>query len=83
MSTERVVNVDHDRCVGHGRCYLLAPAMFRPEPDGDLAEFHAGPIKADDQASVDAGDRAIANCPEFALSWREAEVIHPSREGTA
>jgi ferredoxin len=61
------VRVDPDLCVGHGRCYALAPDVFgaddfghaevlAPEVDGELV----------DQARVGA-----ENCPERAISLEE------------
>lgn len=58
------VTVDADLCVGHGRCYVLAPDVFEAdefghsvvrvaEVDGELAE----------QARLGA-----ANCPEGAIT---------------
>ena len=58
------VSVDPDLCVGHGRCYVLAPDVFTTDdfghcevlvsaPEGSLAE----------QARVGA-----ENCPERAIT---------------
>ena len=58
------VRVDPDLCVGHGRCYALAPDVFAPDDfghceilvtdvDGELAE----------QARIGA-----ENCPERAIT---------------
>jgi ferredoxin len=60
----RVV-IDQDRCTGHGRCYVVAPALFSDDEagfgqvveDGDLDEGH----RAD-------ADRAVNACPEQAVS---------------
>jgi ferredoxin len=61
------VRVDADLCVGHGRCYVLAPDVFAsddfghcqivaPEADGALAE----------QARIGA-----ENCPERAITLED------------
>lgn len=62
------VQLDRERCQGHGRCYVLAPAVYRPDDDGygvvvsaDVAPEHA------EAASIGA-----ANCPEDAI-----EVLQP------
>lgn len=58
------VNVDEDRCAGHGMCLTLCPEVFHMTDDGwavaDPAEVPAGL----DQAVKDA----IQNCPEQAIS---------------
>jgi ferredoxin len=55
-----------ERCEGHGRCYDIAPQLFKPDdeghselatPDGVVAPEHA------EHASA-----AVWNCPERALS---------------
>ena len=57
------VKLDTNRCTGHGRCYEIAPSVFREDERG------YGYI---DRASVPEGSRdkvrrAAANCPERAI----------------
>jgi ferredoxin len=59
---ERVV-LDQTACVGHGRCYTLAPEVFDADDEGHCVvrvDLVAGELAA--QARVGA-----ANCPERAL----------------
>jgi ferredoxin len=59
----RVV-VDADRCVGHGRCYTLAPEVFDADEVGHaivLAEDVPG------EHETKAAD-AERNCPEGAIT---------------
>jgi ferredoxin len=62
----RVV-VDSAKCVGHGRCYALAPDVFDADDQGHsevkLAEV---PPELEDQARV-----GVANCPEQAITIEE------------
>jgi ferredoxin len=58
------VGVDADRCVGHGRCYTLAPEIFDVDDVGHsivLAEEASGDLEAR------AAD-AEKNCPEGAIT---------------
>ena len=58
------VQLDRERCQGHGRCYVLAPAVFEPDDDG------YGMTIADDVAPEhhDAARKGAANCPEDAIT---------------
>jgi ferredoxin len=61
------VRVDPDLCVGHGRCYALAPAVFEPDDFGHcvvVAEVVDGGLL--DQARIGA-----ENCPEGAILLEE------------
>ena len=57
------VEVDADRCRGHGMCLTLCPDVFQMTDDGyavaDPSEVPAG--------LEDAAKDAIANCPEQAI----------------
>lgn len=63
-----LVQIDADRCEGHGRCYALAPTVFEPDDIGE------GKVRGD--GTVAPGDEerarlAEANCPERAISVRD------------
>ncbi|SOJ55946.1 hypothetical protein MSIMFB_03423 [Mycobacterium simulans] len=58
------VCVDADRCVGHGRCYTLAPDVF------DADEFGHSVVRVEEvgselEAQAVAGEQ---NCPEQAIT---------------
>ena len=58
------VAVDADRCVGHGRCYTLAPDVFDADEVGHaivLVEDVSGELQ------TQAAD-AESNCPEDAIT---------------
>ncbi len=60
------VEFDAERCVGHGRCYALAPELFDADDHGHalLLGGAAGDIA---DRCEDAVRAAVANCPEGAL----------------
>jgi len=67
------VRLDTARCVGHGRCYELAPELFGEDARGHCRILREiVPPQQRDRAL-----RAIANCPEQALA------SEPAPEGTA
>lgn len=56
--------VDQAKCVGHGRCYAIAPDLFKAD---DYGQGHAvtDEVGADVRAHAEA---AAANCPESAIT---------------
>lgn len=58
------VRVDADLCVGHGRCYALAPEVFGADEMGHCAILDAEPTGERAEGAL----RAIRSCPEGALS---------------
>jgi ferredoxin len=57
------VRVDLDLCVGHGRCYELAPQLFGEDERG-----HCRLLRETVPADLEAEARAAeANCPERAI----------------
>lgn len=61
------VRVDRAVCVGHGRCYTLAPEVFCPDEEGRCVV-----VREDvPHALAEKVRRAVSNCPEEALSLDE------------
>lgn len=58
------VELDRERCTGHGRCYALAPSVFDADDEG-YGTVLAGDVPA---GSEEAARRAAANCPERAIT---------------
>lgn len=59
------VTIDHDRCTGHGRCYVTAPDLFTDDDEG------YGHVVGDGVVPVGAEEvarKAAASCPERAVS---------------
>jgi ferredoxin len=58
------VRVDPELCVGHGRCYALAPDVFGADDYG-----HAVVLVDDvDDSLVEQARIGEANCPERAIT---------------
>lgn len=63
MSGPRI-RLDAEACVGHGRCYALAPELFEPDDLG-----HCVVLVEDPPPELAAAARtAVASCPEDALA---------------
>jgi ferredoxin len=65
------VRLDAEACVGHGRCYALAPELFDADDQGHCAaQGTNGPFESlEVPVGLEAKARtAVANCPEDALS---------------
>ena len=58
------VRVDEAACVGHGRCYVLAPEVFEADDRG-----HCLVPVAEIPPEMEAGERVgEENCPERAIT---------------
>jgi ferredoxin len=58
------VRVDADLCVGHGRCYVLAPDVFASDDFGHC-EIVAPEV---DGARAEQARIGAENCPERAIT---------------
>lgn len=62
------VRVDPEKCVGHGRCYELAPEVFGEDERGHCRVLREiVPAGLEDQARL-----GEANCPEDAITTEES-----------
>jgi ferredoxin len=63
------IRVDKERCMGHGRCWTVAPELLTYDEEGFVA------IPADgmnvDPDQLGAAEEAVSSCPEEALSLVE------------
>jgi ferredoxin len=59
------VQIDADRCQGHGRCYAGAPDLFAADDLGNGAVIGDGVVP---EALRHQAGLAVANCPEGAVS---------------
>jgi ferredoxin len=64
------VFVDSDRCVGHGRCYSLAPEVFDADEIGHCV-VRVENVSGELEKQADLGAQ---NCPE------EAITLSPERQ---
>jgi ferredoxin len=59
------VEVNFDRCEGHGMCEAMAPEVFELDDDGNLIHHYEGRDMHGDIAA--AAERAVGACPVAAL----------------
>ena len=64
------VTVDPDKCQGHNRCYSLAPELFDVDELGMASAVGDGTVTPE---LLDKARRAVANCPEFAITLEEVQ----------
>jgi ferredoxin len=57
------LEIDSDRCTGHGRCYSLAPKLF------DADEYGHAILVPTDTIDPDAAWAAVQSCPEGAIQF--------------
>ena len=62
------VQIDSERCQGHGRCYDLAPGLFGEDDEGFGTVLGDGVVSSD---NVHEARLAVSNCPERAISITE------------
>ena len=64
------LQIDSERCQGHGRCYDLAPALFGEDDEGYGQVLGDGTVPAGKEQEARL---AAANCPERAISVLEEQ----------
>jgi ferredoxin len=61
------IQLDVEKCTGHGRCYALAGEVYEPDDEGYCATR-----SLDVPAALEAAARrGAANCPESAITILE------------
>ena len=60
------LTVDGKSCMGHGRCYLMAPDLLAYDDEGYVT-IRDQPIDVPDD-QVEAAEDAEGTCPEQAIS---------------
>jgi ferredoxin len=58
------VQIDAERCQGHGRCYDLAPSLFGDDDEGYGQVLGDGTVPPDQEKDARL---AVVNCPERAI----------------
>ena len=61
------IELDSEKCQGHGRCYALAPDLFEPDDEG-YAVLLVGPDGVVPAGFEDAARLTADNCPEYAIT---------------
>jgi ferredoxin len=62
------VAIDPERCVGHGRCFSLAPELFASDELGQGVVLGDGHVPS---SALESARLAEANCPEYAVALLE------------
>lgn len=58
------IQINTERCHGHGRCYTLAPELFGEDDEGYGVVLGDGHVPAEQER---AARLAMVNCPEKAI----------------
>lgn len=58
------IELDREACVGHGRCYTLAPEVYEADDEG----YCAGSVHDVAPEHEAQARRGARNCPEDALT---------------
>ncbi|TMR25305.1 ferredoxin [Nonomuraea turkmeniaca] len=58
------VEINFERCQGHGRCYDLAPGLFGEDEEGYGQVLGDGVVPPEEEQ---AARLAVSNCPERAI----------------
>jgi ferredoxin len=58
------LQIDPERCQGHGRCYDLAPDLFGDDDEGYGQVLGDGTVSPDREKDARL---AVVNCPEHAI----------------
>jgi ferredoxin len=64
------LQIDSERCQGHGRCYDIAPGLFGDDDEGYGRVLGDGLVTAGEEQEARL---AAANCPERAVTLTEGE----------
>jgi ferredoxin len=62
------VQIDTERCQGHGRCYDLAPGLFGEDDEGYGTIGGDGVVPPGEESNARL---AVLNCPERAIELIE------------
>ncbi len=63
------VEIDTERCTGHGRCYAVASDVFESDDDG----YGVVRAKSLPNERLESAGRGASNCPEDAITVRVLE----------
>ncbi len=63
------LSIDADKCMGHGRCYSVAPDLLTDDEEGFVAQ-RGQLVELPDELADQAQDAVFA-CPESAITTRQ------------
>jgi ferredoxin len=65
-----LISIDSAKCMGHGRCYTVAPDLLSDDEEGFVAQ--SGQTWEIPEGLLGQAQEAAENCPEMAIALREA-----------
>ena len=65
-----IVDVDPEKCRGHGLCNVIAPDIFTLDESGFCT---IGSMEIGNERKSDL-EQGVANCPEMAITIREEQI---------
>ena len=68
------ISIDEGKCMGHGRCYTVAPDLLTDDEEGFVAE--RGQTWEIPDGLLAQAHEAADNCPELAISVLENRPAH-------
>jgi ferredoxin len=67
-----LISIDSAKCMGHGRCYTVAPDLLSDDEEGFVAQ--SGQTWEVPEGLLGQAQEAAENCPEMAITLREASA---------
>jgi ferredoxin len=68
------ISIDANKCMGHGRCYTVAPDLLSDDEEGFVAQ--RGQTWEVPDGLLGQAQEAAENCPEAAISVMENRPAH-------
>ena len=65
-----LISIDSAKCMGHGRCYTVAPDLLSDDEEGFVAQ--SGQTWEVPDGLRAQAEEAAENCPEMAIALRES-----------
>lgn len=65
-----LISIDAAKCMGHGRCYTVAPDLLSDDEEGFVAQ--SGQTWEIPEVLLGQAQEAAENCPEQAIALLEA-----------
>ena len=67
-----LISIDSAKCMGHGRCYTVAPDLLSDDEEGFVAQ--SGQTWEIPEGLQAQAEEAAENCPEMAIRIMEAST---------
>jgi ferredoxin len=67
------ISIDANKCMGHGRCYTVAPDLLSEDDEGFVAQ--SGQTFEIPEGLLGQAQEAAEGCPEGAISIRQTSAV--------